>query len=92
MNQEVAVKLNEEQCSNCSICSSLCPFEALKRDPQTGKTVLEIEKCQVCGICYSTCPASAISTIYYEIDSLIRYLTKAKQEHTRQLNKQRSLG
>ena len=76
-----ALKLNDDYCSSCSICSSLCPFEALKRDTETGKTFLDIEKCQVCGICYSTCPAKAIDTIYYDIGSLINYLEKAKQEY-----------
>ncbi len=79
--QTAAVKLNEEYCSSCSICSSLCPFEAIKRDTETGKTVLEIDKCQVCGMCYSTCPAKAITTIYYDIDSLTGYLKRAKQEY-----------
>jgi len=79
--QTVAVKLNEEYCSRCSICSSLCPFEAIKKEPETGKIILEIEKCQVCGLCYSTCPATAISSVYYDTDSLIRYLARAKQEY-----------
>jgi len=77
----VSLKLNEDYCSNCSICSSLCPFEAIKRDTETGKTFLEIEKCQVCGICYSTCPAKAIDIIYYDLNSLIKYLARAKQEY-----------
>jgi len=77
----VALKLNEDYCGNCSICFSLCPFEAIKKDTETGKTFLEIEKCQVCGICYSTCPAQAIDIIYYDIDSLTRYLERAKQEY-----------
>jgi Pyruvate/2-oxoacid:ferredoxin oxidoreductase delta subunit len=79
--ERVAVEINEDYCSSCSICSSLCPFEAIKRDTETGKTVPEIEKCQVCGICYSTCPAKAIDIIYYDIDSLTRYLERAKQEY-----------
>ncbi len=77
--ERVAVKLDEDYCSRCSICSSLCPYEALKKDTETGKTFLEIEKCQVCGLCYSACPAKAIDIIYYDIDSLIRYLERAKQ-------------
>ena len=76
-----ALKLNDDYCSSCAICSSLCPFEAIKRDTETGKTFLEIEKCQVCGICYSTCPAGALDTIYYDTDSLTRYLERAKQEY-----------
>ena len=79
--ERVALKLDEDYCSSCSICSSLCPFEAIKRDAETGKTVLEIEKCQVCGLCYSTCPAKAIDISYYDIGSLTRYLETAKQEY-----------
>ncbi|MFC1897349.1 hydrogenase iron-sulfur subunit [Chloroflexota bacterium] len=79
--ERVALELNEDYCSNCSTCVSLCPFEAIKRDTDTGKTILEIEKCQVCGICYSTCPAGAIDTIYYDIDSLTRYLERVRQEY-----------
>ena len=81
IQEVVAVKQNEDYCSNCAICSSLCPYEALKKDTETGKIFLEIERCQVCGLCYSTCPAQAIDTIYYDIDSLIRYLERAKQEY-----------
>ena len=77
----VAVKQNVDYCSNCVICSSLCPYDALKKDTETNKITLEIEKCQVCGLCYSTCPAGAIETIYYDIDSLTRYLEKARQEY-----------
>lgn len=78
--ERTAVVLNSEHCSNCSTCTSLCPFEAVKRD-DTGKTILNIEKCQVCGLCYSTCPAHAIETLYYDIDSLTAYLEKAKKQY-----------
>lgn len=81
MHEVVGVKQNEDYCSSCSICSTLCPYEALKKDPETGKILLEIEKCQVCGLCYATCPAKAIDTIYYDVDSLTSYLEKAKQKY-----------
>jgi len=77
----VAVKQNEDYCSSCSICSSLCPYEAFKKDAKTGKIVLDIAKCQVCGLCYSNCPAKVIDILYYDLDSLINYLERAKQEY-----------
>jgi len=77
----VAVKINEQYCSRCSICRSLCPFEAITKDTETGKTLLDIEKCQVCGICYSACPARAIDTIYYDQGSLLNYLKGAKKKY-----------
>jgi coenzyme F420-reducing hydrogenase delta subunit len=76
-----AIKLNDESCSKCAICYSACPFEAIKKEPEKGKLLLEIEKCQVCAICYSSCPAKAIDIIYYDMNSLTRYLEKAKEEY-----------
>ncbi|MCK4368364.1 MAG: hydrogenase iron-sulfur subunit [Dehalococcoidales bacterium] len=78
---QVAVNINEDYCSRCSICRSLCPFEAITKDAESGKVVLDIEKCQVCGICYSACPAKAIDTIYYDYGSLLKYLKTAKPKY-----------
>lgn len=81
IQEVVAVKQDQELCSNCSICSTLCPYDALARDAETGKITLDIAKCQVCGLCYSNCPARVIDTVYYDLDSLISYLEKARQEY-----------
>jgi coenzyme F420-reducing hydrogenase delta subunit/heterodisulfide reductase subunit C len=78
--KRAAVHFYEEFCSNCSTCTSLCPFEAVQRNAE-GHTVLDIEKCQVCGLCYASCPAHAIDILYYDIDSLTRYLNKVRKEH-----------
>jgi coenzyme F420-reducing hydrogenase delta subunit/formate hydrogenlyase subunit 6/NADH:ubiquinone oxidoreductase subunit I len=79
---KAAVKLNEDYCSRCSICRSLCPYDAITKDTESGKIVLEIEKCQVCGICYSACPAKAIDIIYYDYGSLVKYLEATKQKYS----------
>lgn len=79
--ERTGIKLNEDQCSGCAICTYLCPFEAVKRDAETGKTTLDVTKCQVCGICYATCPAKAIDIQYYDVDTLTDYLEKAKQKY-----------
>jgi len=79
--QTSAITLNEDYCSTCTICYSLCPFEAITREAETGKILLDIDKCQVCGLCYATCPAKAIDTLYYDMDSLTDYLERAKQAY-----------
>ena len=76
-----AVNINEDYCSRCSICGSLCPYDAISRDHEKNKIILDIEKCQVCGICASACPARAIDTIYYDRDSLLNYLRKVKPKY-----------
>ena len=81
VNQEqVGLKLNEEQCGRCSVCYSLCPYGAVSREAGTGKTILDIEKCQVCGLCYSNCPSKAFDILFYDINSLVRYLEKARKK------------
>jgi coenzyme F420-reducing hydrogenase delta subunit/ferredoxin len=74
-----AININQDFCSKCSICHSVCPYEAIKRDPETGKVEIDTQKCQVCGICYSACPVMAIEIAYYDYDSLLTYV-KVMQE------------
>ncbi len=71
------VEVNQDLCSRCYVCQSICPYEAIKRD-SSGKVDINIEECQVCGICYSACPASAIKMQYYTYDNLTEYLKEAQ--------------
>jgi coenzyme F420-reducing hydrogenase delta subunit/Fe-S-cluster-containing hydrogenase component 2 len=73
-----AININQDYCSKCSICHSVCPFDAIKRDKETGKVEVDLQKCQVCGICYSACPAMAIEIVYYDYDSLVK---RVKEMH-----------
>ncbi len=71
------VEVNQDLCSRCYVCQSICPYEAIKRDAE-GKVNVNIQDCQVCGICYSACPASAIKMQYYTYDNLTEYLKQAQ--------------
>jgi len=71
------VEVNQDLCSRCYVCQSICPYEAIKRDEE-GKVNVDIQTCQVCGICYSACPASAIKMQYYTYDNLTEYLKTAQ--------------
>jgi coenzyme F420-reducing hydrogenase delta subunit len=68
------ININQDYCSRCSICHSSCPYEAIKRDAETGKVEIDLQKCQVCGICYSACPVFAIEMVYYDYPSLVEYV------------------
>ena len=75
-----AVNINQDLCSKCSICHSVCPYEAIKRDLETGKVEIDLQKCQVCGICYSACPVFAIEIVYYNSDALVKYIKRMHKE------------
>ena len=84
MNEKcvAAITINQDLCSKCSICHSVCPYEAIKRDPDTGKVEIDLQKCQVCGICYSACPVMAVEIAYYDYESLLKHV-KTLQEKCR---------
>ena len=73
------VEINQDLCSRCYVCKSICPFEAIKAD-STGKVEINSQDCQVCGICYSACPSSAIKMQYYTYDNLSNYVKEAKSK------------
>ncbi len=75
-----AIRINQDYCSKCSICYSICPYEAIKRDSETGKVEIDVQKCQLCGICYSACPVMAIEMVYYDYPTLVRYVDSLHQK------------
>jgi len=76
-----AVNINQDYCGKCSICHSICPYEAIKKDAETGKVEIDLQKCQVCGICYSACPVMAIEIVYYDFDSLMKYIDSLREKN-----------
>jgi len=80
MTETYAISVKEENCSLCSVCSSVCPFDAIEVDEERERLILDVEKCQVCGLCHSACPASAIELLYYAPESLLSYVEKRMKE------------
>ena len=73
------VEIDQDLCSQCCVCHSICPYDAIKRD-STGKVEINNQECQVCGICYSACPSSAIKMQYYTYDNLSDYVKQAREK------------
>ncbi|MEM3551514.1 MAG: 4Fe-4S binding protein, partial [Candidatus Bathyarchaeia archaeon] len=68
--------VNEDFCSGCRICESVCPFDAIsiKTDIINGverpKAQIIDVKCQGCGVCSSTCPTRAIEMQHYTYNQI----------------------
>jgi NADPH-dependent glutamate synthase beta subunit-like oxidoreductase/ferredoxin len=67
------IKVNEDLCSGCAVCISLCPYEAIEMIEKDDKKVISIDKtkCKRCGCCVSACPVNAI-TIKDTLDASIK--------------------
>jgi len=54
------VTRNEERCTHCGACVTVCPTGAFKVDPKTRLITFENEKCIACGLCITACPPRAM--------------------------------
>jgi coenzyme F420-reducing hydrogenase delta subunit/heterodisulfide reductase subunit C len=71
-SRTAGIEIADDYCSRCGICVAVCPFEAISRDEEQNKIILDVEKCRVCGLCVTACPLSAIDLVYYDVDSLTK--------------------
>ena len=55
------IKIDEDLCVDCGLCTGVCPTEALTLNPDY-KLVFTRSRCIVCEQCIPTCPVEAIST------------------------------
>jgi ferredoxin len=54
------VKRNEERCTHCGACVTVCPTGAFRLDPKTRLVIFENDKCIACGLCIPACPPHAM--------------------------------
>jgi len=54
------VTRNEERCTHCGACITICPPDAFKLDPRTRQVKFDNEKCVACGLCIKACPPRAM--------------------------------
>ncbi len=51
---------NEERCTHCGACVTICPSGAFELDPITRRVDFYDEKCVACGLCIKACPPRAM--------------------------------
>lgn len=54
------VTRNEERCTHCGACITVCPTGAFKLDQKTRMVIFQSEKCIACGLCIPACPPRAM--------------------------------
>ena len=51
---------NEERCTHCGACVTVCPTGAFALDPKTRLVIFNNSKCIACGLCIPACPPRAM--------------------------------
>lgn len=65
--EPIVAQVNEDHCSGCRVCESVCGYHAVNLEKKGEKEVAKITEglCRGCGICSSACPMDAISMPNY---------------------------
>lgn len=54
------VSKDESKCTNCGLCVSICPADAIEMDRETWVVKFNTEKCIGCFMCVEACPLNAM--------------------------------
>jgi ferredoxin len=54
------VTRNEERCTSCGACVTVCPAGAFEYEPRTMVVRFDNAKCVACGLCIKACPPRAM--------------------------------
>ena len=54
------VTRNEDRCTHCGACITVCPANAFELESSTRRVNFLNEKCLACGLCIKACPPRAM--------------------------------
>jgi len=52
--------LSLNYCEGCEACQLICPDQAITKDADTQRPVIDLRYCKGCGLCAHICPKDAI--------------------------------
>ncbi|MCU0666485.1 MAG: 4Fe-4S binding protein [Candidatus Omnitrophica bacterium] len=55
---------DENKCTHCGVCVSVCPVGALVKDPKDNRVNFDNKKCIACELCVKICPPRAMEVSF----------------------------
>ena len=77
--------VDDDLCSGCRICESLCEYKAIEMKENEGKLRAHVLEalCKGCGVCGSACPVKAISMGHFTTDQILAQIRAALLEEAK---------
>ena len=72
--EPVVATIDEENCSGCRICNTMCPFNAIDFDEEKMVSRINEPLCKGCGTCVAACPAQVISGAHFSNEQIFAEL------------------
>ncbi len=63
--------IDEELCSGCKICNTLCPFNAISFEEEKEVSQINQALCKGCGTCAAACPSGAITARHFTTEQIM---------------------
>ncbi len=63
--------IEEEYCSGCKTCISLCPYNAISFNDERRVSVINEAMCKGCGTCAAACPSGAINSRHFTTEQIM---------------------
>jgi heterodisulfide reductase subunit A len=63
--EPITAFIDEERCSGCRTCETVCEYSALNFDQEKGIMTVNDALCKGCGACGATCPSGCITMRHY---------------------------
>jgi len=67
------IEINQEICSGCGVCVTLCSYDAIKLEKSGNGAVAVINdlRCKRCGVCAAACPSAAIAPEHFTNEEIM---------------------
>nr|MDO8133830.1 4Fe-4S binding protein [Candidatus Njordarchaeum guaymaensis] len=77
--------VDEDLCSGCRICESICEYSAVEMRKKEGKLRAHVLEalCKGCGVCGSSCPTGSISMLHFTDDQILAQVRAALKEEAK---------
>jgi heterodisulfide reductase subunit A2 len=66
--------IEEELCSGCKTCISLCPYTAISFNEEKKVSIINEALCKGCGTCAAACPSGAITSRHFTTEQIMAQL------------------